>query len=93
MRPKEGGLATALSLVNKIDYLIDFTIKFDSQKRSFWDYLCGRMNSAKIIIKEIKIPKKFLNVNLLDNHPLRTEFKEWVNSLWLEKDLLLSNRD
>ena len=93
LRPKEGGLATALSLVNKIDSLIDFTIKFDSKKRSFWDYLCGRMNSAKIIIKEIKIPKKFLNENLLDNHPLRTEFKEWVNSLWLEKDLLLSNRD
>ena len=50
LRPKEGGLATALSLVNKIDSLIDFTIKFDSKKRSFWDYLCGRMNSAKIII-------------------------------------------
>ena len=93
LRPKEGGLATALSLVNKIDSLIDFTIKFDSQKRSFWDYLWGRMNSAKIIIKEIKIPKKFLNENLLDNHSLRSEFKEWVNSLWLEKDLLLSSRD
>ena len=51
------------------------------------------MNSAKIIIKEIKIPKKFLNENLLDNHSLRTEFKEWVNSLWLEKDLLLSSGD
>ena len=93
LRPKEGGLATALSLVNKIDSLIDFTIKFDSKKRSFWDYLCGRMNSVKIIIKEIKIPKKFLNENLLDNHSLRSEFKEWLNSLWLEKDLLLSNRD
>ena len=92
LRPKEGGLATALSLVNKIDYLVDFTIKFDSKKRSFWDYLWGRMNSAKITIKEIKIPKKFLNENLLDNHSLRSEFKEWINSLWLEKDLLLSNR-
>ena len=51
------------------------------------------MNSAKIIIKEIKIPDKFLNDNLLDNNSLRSEFKEWVNSLWLEKDLLLSYRD
>ena len=93
LRPKEGGLATALSLVNKIDSLIDFTIKFDSKKISFWDYLCGRVNSVKITIKEIKIPKKFLNENLLDNHSLRSEFKEWLNSLWLEKDLLLSNRD
>ncbi len=42
LRPKEGGLATALSLVNKIDSLIDFTIKFDSKKTSFWDYLCGK---------------------------------------------------
>ena len=92
LKPKEGGLATALSLVNKIDSLIDFTIKFDSQKRSFWDYLCGRMNSAKIIIKEIKIPKKFLNEDLLNNQPLRSEFKDWVNSLWVEKDLLLQGK-
>ena len=89
LKPKEGGLATALSLVNKIDALIDFTIQFDSKKRSFWDYLCGRMNSAKIVIKEIKIPKKFLNEDLLSNQSLRSEFKEWINSLWKEKDLLL----
>ena len=93
LKPKEGGLATALSLVSKIDSLIDFTIKFDSKKRSFWDYLCGRMSSAKIIIKEIKIPKKFLNENLLDNQSLRSEFKEWINLLWIEKDKLLSNRE
>ena len=92
LKPKEGGLATALSLVNRIDSLIDFTIKFNSQKRSFWDYLCGRMNSAKIIIKEIKIPEKFLNEDLLNNHPLRSEFKDWVNSLWVEKDLLLQEK-
>jgi len=51
------------------------------------------MNSAKIIIKEIKIPKKFLNENLLDNKSLRSEFKEWINLLWIEKDKLLSNRE
>ena len=39
LRPQEVGLATALSLVNKIDSLIDFTIKFDSKKRSFWELL------------------------------------------------------
>ena len=82
-----------MSLVNKIDALIDFTIQFDSKKRSFWDYLCGRMNSAKIIIKEIKIPKKFLNEDLLNNQSLRSEFKEWVNSLWIEKDLLLGGKN
>ena len=93
LKPKEGGLVTALSLVSKIDSLIDFTIKFDSTKKSFWDYLCGRMNSAKIIIKEIKIPKKFIDENLLENKSLRSEFKEWLNSLWTEKDLLLGNKD
>lgn len=50
------------------------------------------MNSAKIIIKEIKIPKKFLNEDLLNNQPLRSEFKDWVNSLWVEKDLLLQGK-
>ena len=35
LKPKEGGLATALSLVSKIDSLIDFTIQFDSKKGVF----------------------------------------------------------
>ena len=50
------------------------------------------MNKAKIIIKEIKIPKKFRDKDLLENKVLRSEFKEWVNALWFEKDVLLNNR-
>ena len=89
LKPKEGGLATALSLVNEIDSLIDFTIKFDTKKRSFWDYLCGRMNSVKVIIREIKIPAKFLNIDLLENKILRSEFKDWLYDIWNEKDTLI----
>ena len=89
LKPKEGGLATALSLVNEIDSLIDFTIKFDTKKRSFWDYLCGRMNSVKVIIRDIKIPEKFLNTNLLENKILRSEFKDWLHNIWNEKDTLI----
>ena len=89
LKPKEGGLATALSLVNEIDSLIDFTIKFDTKKRSFWDYLCGRMNSVKVIIREIKIPAKFLNIDLLENKILRSEFKDWLHDIWNDKDTLI----
>ena len=89
LKPKEGGLATALSLVNEIDSLIDFTIKFDTKKRSFWDYLCGRMDSVKVIIREIKIPAKFLNIDLLENKILRSEFKDWLHDIWNEKDTLI----
>ena len=89
LKPKEGGLVTALSLVNEIDSLIDFTIKFDTKKRSFWDYLCGRMNSVKVIIREIKIPAKFLNIDLLENKILRSEFKDWLHDIWNEKDILI----
>jgi hypothetical protein len=69
--------------------LIDFTIKFDTKKRSFWDYLCGRMNSVKVIIRDIKIPEKFLNTNLLENKILRSEFKDWLHNIWNEKDTLI----
>ena len=89
LKPKEGGLATALSLVNEIDSLIDFTIKFDTKKRSFWDYLCGRMNSVKVIIREIKIPAKYLNIDILENKILRSEFKDWLHVIWNEKDTLI----
>ena len=41
LKPKEGGLAIALSNVNKIKELIDITIIYDGDNMGFWNYLCA----------------------------------------------------
>ena len=90
LKPKEGGLAIALSNVNKIKELIDITIIYDSENLSFWNYLCGNIKNIKIFISKIKIPEKYLVETLISSDELRSDFKLWLNNRWKEKDILIS---
>ena len=90
LKPKEGGLAVALSNVNKIKELIDITIIYDSEDLGFWNYLCGNIKNIKIFISKIKIPEKYLVETLISSEELRSDFKLWLNNRWKEKDILIS---
>jgi len=91
LKPKEGGLAIALSNVNKIKELIDITIIYDSDNMGFWNYLCGNIKNIKVFISKIEIPSKYLTENLITSEELRSDFKLWLNNVWKEKDILISN--
>ena len=90
LKPKEGGMALALSVIPSIKFLIDITIIYESPKRSFWDYLCGRLKNIKIFVRKIQIPEEFLNEKLIEDPNKRTNFKAWINDIWKEKDELIS---
>ena len=91
LKPKEGGLAIALSNVNKIKELIDITIIYESDDMGFWNYLCGNIKNIKVFISKIEIPSKYLTENLIASEGLRSDFKLWLNNVWKEKDVLISN--
>ena len=91
LKPKEGGMALALSVIPSIKFLIDITIIYESPKRSFWEYLCGRLKNIKIFVKKIKIPEEFLNGKLVEDTDQRSKFKTWINEIWEEKDDLISS--
>ena len=90
LRPKEGGLAIALSNVPNIKYLIDMTFIYESERKGFWYYLCGRMKNIKIYIKKIEIPANFIHEDLVINDSLRSDFKIWLNDIWSDKDKLIT---
>ena len=56
LRPKIGGMATALSAVPQIDKLLDFTIVYESDKKSAWSFLKGEMRHVKVHVKQNQIP-------------------------------------
>ena len=58
--PKPGGIGLTLSTMPYINKMIDFSIKYESNKRSFWAFLCGEMNEATIKVNLIDIPQKLL---------------------------------
>ena len=90
LKPKEGGLSAAISTMPRLDKIIDFTIIYESKKRSFWDFLRGNMNNARILVRSLDIPDKFKNDQLHENDGLRKEFKEWLNEIWHKKDKLIN---
>ena len=86
LKPKVGGIAIALSAVPQINKLLDFTIVYESSKKSSWSFLKGEMRNVKVDIQEYSIPDNLKNKNYLDDGSYRADFKQWIEALWVKKD-------
>ena len=91
LRPKSGGIGLTLSTMPYIKKVLDFTIKYDSNDRTFWDFLCGRMSKVKIQVKIIDVPESLVQKNYAKDEKFREELKEWLYSIWEEKNKFLNN--
>lgn len=89
--PKAGGIGLTLSTMPYITKTLDFSIKYASNKRTFWDFLCGRMAKVSVKVKEIDIPPSLLGKNYLEDEEFREELKIWLYNVWKEKDQFLNN--
>ncbi len=87
LRPRIGGFANAIyTMDKKITHVLDVTIVYPNGIPTFWDFLCGKIQSAKVDVKQREIPNVFLSWKDLDNPHMRHQFGEWVNGLWQEKE-------
>ena len=59
--PKIGGLATALSALPEVKFLIDFTVVYKGNKRSAWSFLKGEMADVKVKVTKHEIPENLKN--------------------------------
>jgi 1-acyl-sn-glycerol-3-phosphate acyltransferase len=92
LKPKAGGISFIISSMGQqITSILDVTIVYSEKKHSIWDFLCKRVRSAKIYIRQIPIPSKFTSNDLLENQQIQNEFKEWLNQQWTEKDKLIAS--
>ena len=89
--PKIGGMATALSAMPKINTLIDYTLVYKSDKRSAWNFLTGEMNEVKVLITKHNIPENLKNRNYSEDQKYREDFKNWIESIWNQKDKDIEN--
>ena len=74
LRPKSGGIGLTLSTMPYIKKVLDFTIKYDSNDRTFWDFLCGRMSKVKIQVKIIDVPESLVQKNYAEDEKFRGDF-------------------
>ena len=92
LKPKAGGISFIISSMGQqITSLLDVTIVYPEKNHSLWDFLCKRVHCAKISIRQIPIPSKFISSQLLENAEMQNEFKDWLNEQWAEIDRLITS--
>ena len=89
LNPKIGGIGLTLTTMPYIKLLLDFTIHYEDERRSFWDFLCGRMSKADVRVRQINIPDNLLCKNYEDDPIFRENLKEWVYDIWSDKEKYL----
>tara|TARA_Y100001980_G_C14480726_1_gene259278 strand:- start:375 stop:932 length:558 start_codon:yes stop_codon:yes gene_type:complete len=91
MPPKIGGMGYTLEVMPYIDHLTDVTIVYKSEKRSFWNFLCGDLNEASVTINTYEIPKELRGVDYSSDNEMREKLKKFLESIWEEKDNIIEN--
>ncbi len=86
LAPKAGGIATTLATMPYIKNLIDFTIVYQSEKRTFWAFLCGEMSEIRIRARLKEIPEEFFDRDYSNDAEYRKKIKAWLTDLWKEKE-------
>ena len=91
LQPKTGGVAYALlGLQSKnITSILDVTVLYPQRNITFWQFLCGNIKNIKVIVKEYPIPDHLQTWRYSESEAYRESFKEWLQTIWAEKDALL----
>ena len=80
LSPRTGGFGMVLeNMADRLEAVVDVTIRYPQGAPPFWDFLCGRSPDVEIDIRTLPLPP-------VD----RDEVNAWVNRLWGEKDARLA---
>ncbi|MFI4919444.1 MAG: acyltransferase [Legionellales bacterium] len=92
LKPKAGGISFIISAMGQqISSVLDVTIIYPEQQHSLWDFLCGRIKTIKIDIKNLSVPAQFTSMQSVDDKQTQADFKEWLNEQWSQKDQLIAS--
>ena len=86
MPPKIGGMGYTLEVMPYIDHLTDVTLVYKSDKRHFWNFLCGDMNEATVLINSFDIPNHLRGKDYSVDNEGREEFRNFLEEIWQKKD-------
>lgn len=92
LTPRAGGASFVINAMGEhLHNVLDVTLVYLGKKPSLWDFLCRRIRKIKVVIREIPIPKTFLDPDFSQNDALQGQFKSWLNEQWRLKDQLIDN--
>ena len=74
-----------------IDHLTDITLVYKTNKRTFWDFLCGDMNEASVTVNTYPIPGSLRNKDYATDENAREELRNFLEEIWKNKDQIIEN--
>lgn len=92
LKPRAGALATTLSVMGpRFTSMLDATIVYPEGIPSFWDFLCGRLDSVVVRIRERGVPAELCLGDYEHDAAFRASFARWLTDLWEDKDLTITS--
>ena len=89
LRPKAGGISYVLmAMGQQLDKILDVTITYSEGPKSFWSFLCGKVEKIKVQVKALSIPDDLIG-DYQNDEKYRGKIQNWLNDLWVEKDAVL----
>lgn len=87
LKPKAGGVAFVLNSMGEYFHkIIDVTIVYPDKAPTFWEYISGRTRKIIIDFEVLPINKDIIG-DYFNDPEYKARFFEWLNELWLNKDL------
>ncbi|HEX9406681.1 MAG TPA: acetyltransferase [Thermoanaerobaculia bacterium] len=91
LRPRVGAIAFVLaSLGDQLDGVFDVTLAYPGGDLTLWQFVCGRVPKITVRARRLEVPAEFFTADITEPGPARDRFKKWIDSIWREKDALLS---
>ncbi len=91
LKPKAGGVAFVLDAMGSaLHSVVDATIVYPAGRPTMFDLVSSRIPEVRVDIRERPIPPDLLGANYESDPASRVLFQRWLNTLWADKDMLLS---
>jgi 1-acyl-sn-glycerol-3-phosphate acyltransferase len=86
LKTKAGGIAYVLGAMgDQIHTVLDVTIVYPDGGKSFWAFLCGKIDEIKVRVHTVPVDPDLVG-DYANDRDFRNRFQAWLNRLWEEKD-------
>ena len=93
LKPKAGGISFILqTMPQRIKIITDINVLYEQTKVSGWDVLCGRIQTVKVMVREVPLPANMQTVAYQPAGKDREHFFTWFNLYWHDKDTRMSHQ-
>lgn len=94
LRPRAGGSAAVLdAMAGRLHAVLDITVIYRDAKPSLAGLMAGRLHHVEVHVHERPIPPELAHGGDYQNDlHYRQHCQDWINTLWAEKDALISAR-